>query len=543
MSNNETPDWLDWRDKIIGLGEQSAKKSYYPELQKKVKQLEETQNNIYNAFENISDGIIILDKNCKIIEINKATKEILHITHLNLKSFAFFKYFSLDKTDVELETLWNEILKSDIHLFEWELKQSVLRTDEKRIIEISFRKTIWSGELAIISVIRDITEKKLSEAELIKAREKAEESDRLKSSFLANMSHEIRTPMNGILGFAQFLKDNQLSQEEYINYINIIEKSGQRMLNIINDIVDISKIEAGQMTIIYNNTDLNELVDFVYNFFKPETSLKNIKLLLNKPKDNSNYKICTDKEKLYAILINLVKNAIKYTSKGFIEFGYEVKETFVEFYVKDSGLGIAEDKKEMIFERFIQVDMEDRQAFQGAGLGLSISKAYVEMLGGNIWVKSKENEGSTFYFTIKADEKLIAESKNQINESKTVNKNKLNLKILIAEDDEISEILVEKSVKRIGQQLYKARTGLEAVETLKNNPDIDLILMDIKMPGINGYEATRQIREFNKDVIIIAQTAFGLNGDIDKAIESGCNDYISKPINTEKLLTLIKTYF
>ena len=247
---------------------------------------------------------------------------------------------------------------------------------------------------------RDITERIKIEGELLKAKDQAEESDRLKSAFLANMSHEIRTPMNGILGFADLLKEPNLSGEEHDMYLEIIERSGNRMLNIINDIISISKIEAGLMNLIYEESNINDQIDYIYTFFKPEVDKKGIQFSYKHGLPSKDATIKIDREKLYAILTNLVKNAIKYCDDGFIEFGYEKKGNFVEFYVKDSGIGIPVERQEAIFERFIQADIADKMARQGAGLGLSISKAYIEMMGGKIWVESAIDKGSTFYFTL-----------------------------------------------------------------------------------------------------------------------------------------------
>jgi signal transduction histidine kinase len=234
----------------------------------------------------------------------------------------------------------------------------------------------------------------------VKAKEKAEESDRLKSAFLANMSHEIRTPMNGILGFAELLKEPELTGEEQHKYIEIIEKSGARMLTIIHDIIDISKIESGQMDICLLTININTKIDYLYHFFLPEVQAKRTKLELKTEVPEKAAIINTDSEKINSILTNLIKNAIKFTSTGTIVFGYRKKADYLKFFVKDTGMGIDKDRQEAIFERFIQADIYDKQAYQGAGLGLSISKAYVEMLGGKIWVESEPGQGSSFYFTI-----------------------------------------------------------------------------------------------------------------------------------------------
>ena len=241
--------------------------------------------------------------------------------------------------------------------------------------------------------------------ELLLAKEQAIESDKLKSAFLANMSHEIRTPMNSILGFAEILKESNLSGDQHQEYLQIIEKSGERMLNVINDIINISKIESGQMTCSVSETNINEQLEFVYSFFEPEAKQKGISFSCKTNLIFEDAIIKTDREKLYAILINLVKNAIKYTDTGSIEFGCVLTDSAdhraeLEFYVKDTGVGIVKDRQEAIFERFIQADIADKKARQGAGLGLSISKAYVEMLGGKIRVESEIGKGSTFRFSI-----------------------------------------------------------------------------------------------------------------------------------------------
>jgi len=389
----------------------------------------------------------------------------------------------------------------------------------------------------------DITERKHAEQELIIAKERAEESDRLKSAFLANMSHEIRTPMNGILGFAEILKEPGLTGEEQQKYINIIEKSGVRMLNIINNIVDISKIEAGLMKINLSESNINEQIDYMCTFFKLEVEAKGMKLYCNKTLPSKEAIIRTDREKLYAIFTNLVKNAIKYSKEGTIEIGYYKKEDTIEFYVKDTGIGIPKDRHEAIFKRFIQADSADKMACQGAGLGLSITKAYVEMLGGKIRVESEEGIGSTFYFTLPCNPEPAKETAMQQPALSNKNYHVRKLKILIVEDDKVSEILIDALVKMFGKEILHAKTGIEAVEACQKNPDIDLVLMDIRMPEMSGYEATRQIRKFNKEVVIIAQTAYGLSGDREKAMEAGCNDYISKPIKKEKLVKLMNNIF
>jgi len=380
--------------------------------------------------------------------------------------------------------------------------------------------------------------------ELIGAKEKAEESDRLKSAFLANMSHEIRTPMNGILGFADLLKEPELTGEERQEYIGIIEKSGLRMLNIINDLIDISKVESGQMEIFFSEINVNEQIEYIYNFFKPEVQKKGMQLFHQNGLQSGDAVIQTDREKLYAILANLVKNAIKYSDTGSIEFGYSLKDRYLVFFIKDTGIGIPDDKKVAIFDRFIQADITDKRAFQGAGLGLAISKSYVEMLGGSIWVESKEGKGSTFYFTLPYN--TISEEfspPQKLVSLQPIDNSIKKLKILVAEDDESSEKLLSEIIKKYCKEEIRVKSGIDAVETCRSNPDIDLILMDIQLPDMNGYEATREIRKFNKSVLIIAQTAYALTGDRELTLKAGCNDYISKPIDKRLLNEMIQKYF
>lgn len=397
-----------------------------------------------------------------------------------------------------------------------------------------------------LCMIEDITDKKRYELELIKAKEKAEESDRLKSAFLANMSHEIRTPMNGIIGFSSLLKEPNLSGQQQQEYIKLIEKSGYRMLTIINDIIDISKIEAGLMLLNIREVNITELIDNLYNFFNPEIQKKGLQFIVTNKLAISESKITSDREKLNSILTNLIKNAIKFTNQGMIEVGCEHKNDYVEFYVKDSGIGIVKERQKAIFERFIQADITDSRAFQGAGLGLAISKAYVEMLGGKIWVESSPDlniNGSVFYFTLPFVVSSETTEFKQHNVVKEEVNPSLQLKVLIAEDDDTSQMLISKSVRSISKEILKAKTGIEAVEICRTNPDVDLILMDIQMPEMDGYTATRKIREFNANVKIIAQTAYALTGDKEKAINAGCDNYITKPISKDHLLKMIYEYF
>ncbi len=395
----------------------------------------------------------------------------------------------------------------------------------------------------LVVTFNDITKRKQDELAFIKAKEKAEESDRLKSAFLANMSHEIRTPMNSIIGFTQILKEPTLSFEQQQDFIQTIEISGARMLNTINNIVDISKIESGLAEVDIKETNLDEKIEFIYKFFKPEAENKGLHFIYKNGLAARDAIIHTDDEKVYGIITNLIKNALKFTYDGSIEFGYEKKGDYLEFYVKDTGTGINQKQKEFIFDRFRQGSDKQTRNYEGSGLGLSIAKSYAEMLGGKIWVESQEGRGSTFYFTIAYDP-VAAEKTETIDvvAAELKNAEVSNLNILVVEDDELSDSLLSITLSKISKKILHAVTGVEAIKVCRNNPDLDLILMDIRMPIMDGFEATRQIRQFNKEIIIIAQTAYGFESDYKKAIDTGCNDYISKPLNINLLLELIKKH-
>ncbi|MCF8223913.1 MAG: PAS domain S-box protein [Bacteroidales bacterium] len=398
-------------------------------------------------------------------------------------------------------------------------------------------------EYAAPSISLAIERKKFIE-DLKIAKKKAEESDSLKSAFLSNMSHEIRTPMNGILGFTSLLSDPDLSSAEREDYIDIVKKSGQRMLNTVSDIIEISKIEAGAIKINVTEVDVVASMKDLVQFFKPEAEKKALMLDLEIALPESAGIINTDINKFDSILTNLIKNAIKYTNAGRIIAGCRAKGDLLEFYVQDTGIGIPANRTKAIFERFIQADISDKRAFEGSGLGLTISKSYVEILGGNIWVVSEEGKGSTFYFTI-LNRKIPGELRTtqkkippQKGSAKQYSDNPV-LKILIAEDDAVSEFFISKVIKPLSKEILIARNGEEAIDIYRNNKDIDLVLMDLKMPGTNGYEASRQIRKLHKEVIIIAQSAFALSSEREKAIEAGCNDFIAKPFKKDELIEMI----
>jgi signal transduction histidine kinase len=393
---------------------------------------------------------------------------------------------------------------------------------------------------------------KKTERRLIEAKRKAEESDRLKSTFLANMSHEIRTPMNSIIGFANLLGNDDLSQEEKEEYINYIRNSSRTLLNLIDDIIDIAKIEAGQLSMNPDAVPIRSTFKELQALFQKELLNRgkgNLELKLNLPDREKEEYVFADDSRLRQVLSNIINNAIKFTSKGFIEIGYyqipNARE--IMFFVRDTGIGIPEDKLEVIFNRFEQVKDERIEKNEGTGLGLSISKRIIELLGGEIAVESVVGEGSYFYFTLKlVPNELETELANQeANRTKAISSAELNLKdktILIAEDEIFNFQFLKEFLRPTMADVIWAKSGFEAIEKVKEYKDIDLILMDIKMPELDGYEATKRIKKINPDIPIFAQTAYAMAGDKKTNKNAGFNEYLTKPIKTSELLKLLIKY-
>ena len=390
-------------------------------------------------------------------------------------------------------------------------------------------------------------ERKKVEQDILIALEKAKESDRLKTTFLATMSHELRTPLNAVIGFSEMLQED-LENSKVKEFGNIINKCGLNLLTIIEDIFEITLIESGEVKLTKNEFSLKSLMDDIYKLIEAEQvklGKKNLQLIYKPALWDTDILFNTDISKVKQVLVNLLKNALKFTFEGSVEFGFSHElqngEQFIKFYVKDTGIGIGEEDRKIIFEKFRQLDDTNTRLFGGTGIGLSVAKRYSELIGGNIWVESTLDQGSTFFFTVPYKPQIIIEAKEQRLED--VHSMKFSGKIiLIAEDEASNYELLMLYLENLEVKTLWAKNGEEAISLCKSNRNIDLVLMDIKMPKMNGLEATSIIRKTNPDLPIIAQTAFVLHGDEQKAYDAGCNDYIGKPIKRKDLYTLLTKY-
>lgn len=493
----------------------------------------ERLNKISKAVEQSPAVVMITDRDANIEYVNpKFTKLTGYSTQKVLGENPRF----LQSGEMPLsfyEKLWETILSGREWYGEFhnKKKNGELYWEDASISPLKNEQGEITG---FVAVKEDVTEKKRLWSELIETKEKAEESDRLKSCFLANISHEIRTPMNGILGFSELLREPLLSEEEKEQYIDLIHECGKRLLTIINDLIDISRIEAGEMEVHQGKTAVNEVLEGVHAFFKPQAEEKGLSFSCRAGLPASESVIITDKTRLNQVLSNIVNNALKYTKKGSIEFGYRKVDDMLEFYVKDTGIGIPDDQQDKIFERFRQVSLDSTREYEGAGLGLSLCKAFIEMLGGTIRVNSVPEKGSAFYFTLPYNpvtgkrDRIILEP---------------GFTILIADDDSTCRLLLQTALTGRKAKVLVAKNGKEAVEAVKNVPGIDIVLMDMKMPVMNGYEATRLIKRVQPGLPVIAQTAFVSQSEKEKAIASGCDAVLPKPINLNELLTAIQRFF
>lgn len=396
--------------------------------------------------------------------------------------------------------------------------------------------------VSFIKIAQDITSTIEVKEKMLNEKHKAEEADSMKSVFLANMSHEIRTPMNAIVGFGQLLADSQLTEEERKNYINIINSQGEYLLTLINDIIDISKIEMGAIELRNEICDIRFLMDDLHKFFLLNRS-NNVDIKVTFGNFGFETDIYTDSTRLRQILTNLIYNAVKFTEKGYVEFGVELKDSSeLIFFVKDTGIGIKRSDVDKIFDRFYQVDTKNKEKIKkGTGLGLAISKTLVELMGGRIWVDTEEFVGSTFSFTIP-----YRPVKSQVQLPKIMPEQYDSIfvdhKFLIVEDIESNYLFLKYALEPTKAEIIWAKNGQEAIQNIKNDDQFSLILMDISMPVLDGYNATSKIRQINKEIPIIAITAFAMEGDNQKALDAGCNDYLTKPLRIDLLVNNINKH-
>ena len=517
----------------------------YIKVAEDITERKQVEDNFRHSIDESPLGIRIVNQTGNTIYVNRALLDIYEFSSFEefVNTSAIERY--TDKSYQEHQERKTIRQKGgDTNEYEISIRR---KNGEIRHIKVWRKEVIWNREKHFQVINQDITELKRLNTDLILAKEKAEESNRLKTAFLNNMSHEIRTPLNGITGFIGLLQDSDIADEEKQEFFDLINKSSDRLIATVTDIIDISRIEAGEVKVSKSEVSANEILEEQYNFFSHQAKLKGLELIYKPSLSDKEARFVTDKHKLEGILINLIKNAIKFTEQGEITFACSLKKEqdieVLEFYVKDTGIGIPANRIDAIFNRFEQADIGDTRAYEGSGLGLAIAKSYVEMLGGDISVKSKEGEGSTFIFSIPYTKQVVKESNVKASIKKVPQTALSNLSVIIAEDDEASKLFFEAIFKNTVSKITYTKTGKETINECRENPDVDIILMDIKMPDINGYDATREIRKFNSNVIIIAQTAFGLTGDREKAIEAGCNDYIAKPIKKEELEIIIMKHF
>lgn len=447
---------------------------------------------------------------------------------------------------------WKALLKVDGMLRE---EYKIIRKDGKVRWVLEQGRGIFDENgkvLYLDGFITDITARKEAEDRLIQknielhiAKEKAEDSNRLKTAFLANLSHEIRTPMNAILGFSDLLKEEDLESEQRDNYVEIINDSGNHLLSLINDIIEMSKIETGQISPNLEEIDVNLLMDVIRRTMSSSIPTgKKLELIYRAPDVKLYENIKTDPVKLRQILTNLISNSVKFTDMGFVEFWYELNTgdtDTISFFVKDTGIGIDRENHKEIFERFHRILSEQSAIKGGSGLGLAIAKAYVEMLGGEISLDSEYGKGSLFKFSIPLTVCRKSLRSKSSDGSRKFDEMGNSMRILIAEDEDTNFMYLSALLTKNNHKVYRACNGKEAVDIIRDDEDIDLVLMDIKMPILNGFDALKQIKKMRPFLLVIAQTAYALADDEVNIRASGFDGYISKPIMKQQLINLIES--
>ncbi|MCK9203187.1 MAG: PAS domain S-box protein [Bacteroidales bacterium] len=498
-------------------------------------------------FEGSSEAIIMIDLMGNVTKINSEFSRLFGYTPQEIIGK------SIDQNITSPE-FFNEAsrITSGISTLEVTSTETKRRHRDGHLIDVSLLVTpiIINGKtVGGYGIYRDISDRKKIEINLIAAKEKAEESDKLKSAFLSNMSHEIRTPMNAILGFSTLLSDPGVSEEEKTEFVHIIRERGNDLLRIIDDIIDIAKIESGQIKIEIKECAINQLMTnlmVTLNEVKRKTAKSNIVLNCLPANTDRDFSILTDGNRLRQVMTNLIENALKFTHEGFVEFGYTLKNmedaSYIEFFVRDSGIGIPHEMHEIIFERFRQVDDTNTRKYGGTGLGLTISKNLIKLLGGEIKLASEKNKGTTFHILLPLEipGTKITEPRKPLAPVTSANDWTKKV-ILVVEDEDSNFFLMDRILRKTGARLIWAKNGMDAIELCKTQP-IDLILMDIRMPIMDGYEATQIIKKDKPNIPIIAQTAYALKGEREKSLAAGCDNYISKPIDSKELIAILHKY-
>ena len=505
--------------------------------------IKKTESKLSYILERTYTGLATLDSEGNIIDANDPYLKMVGFNSVENIIGRPMHDWSADSCKKDIIDAWNKC-KSEGFIADFEIIFD--KPDGNRtyvLINALLEKE--DDKEKIFAVCRDITDQKLYEHDLKQAKIKAEEADKLKSAFLANMSHEIRTPMNAIVGFADLLAKNNIRDKERDEYLGIIKGSSNNLLNLINDIIDLSKIEIEEVSIKKIDFTIREvMLDLLSKYSNQKPSC--IDMVYDKQEKDYDIRIFSDPFRFKQIMNNLLNNAIKFTDSGFINFGFTIKkDQKIEFYVKDTGIGISKDKQEIIFERFRKVEDNNAKLYRGTGLGLTISKSLTELLDGEIWVESKLKKGSIFKFTLPYQEKQYTAS---VDDSALTNINIKELfwknrKVLIVEDEDLNFLFLEKLLITTGIEILRANTGIEAIEKVRKHSGIDLVLMDIKLPEMDGLTATREIKKINSKIPIIAQTAYAMKGDREEILEAGCTDYIAKPIKVDTLLAKLKHYF
>jgi PAS domain S-box-containing protein len=493
----------------------------------------------------LPDLMFILDTEGNFLDFFTNDPSRLYIEPDKIKDLNLKHLFGPEEVERQLEIYRKCVNTKSIQSFDYNITDH----GEKYYYEA---RTAPLSDTTILAIVRDITELKHTEfqlqnytSELIAAKEKAEKSDQLKSAFLANMSHEIRTPMNSIMGFADLLNEPDLDAVKRKEFTDIIINRSTDLLQIINDVLDISHIESGNAVLHNKTCDLNNMLDKLHTTFSSKLILKhsaNIRLVCDKAINLGQLYIYIDELKLKQIFVNLLDNAIKFTEKGTIRFGYRVPSNgTIICYVSDTGIGISPDSTDIIFERFMQADIPDRNKYKGTGLGLAICKGNVEIMGGHISVESEPGKGSTFTFEVPFVQ--ITEDGRINSDRKIISGFNWNHKKIVIVEDDIQNIrYLHTILRKTGASLLTAENGSEFRKIFAQTPDIDLILMDIQLPDEDGWELTQYVKSVRTDIPVIAQTAFGMESDRLKSKEAGCDNFIAKPLSPDDLLRMIAIY-